>query len=132
MVAATALDSGGVSYEEFVRVHAEEFERYLSTLLGHEAEGRGGRVAVDDTLQEALLRIHAEWPELRQAGDHERDRRLYRCLRDAAGEALRSEHGRRVTRTDRPRVVTPARTTSRLGATRGPSSCPSVAIAARC
>jgi DNA-directed RNA polymerase specialized sigma24 family protein len=104
-VAATALDSGGVSYEDFVRLHAEEFGRYLTTLLGREAEGRGGRVAVDDTLQEALLRIHAEWPELRQVRDPERDRRLYRCLRDAAGEALRSEHGRRDTRTGRPRVV---------------------------
>jgi DNA-directed RNA polymerase specialized sigma24 family protein len=105
-VAATALDSGGVSYEEFVRLHAEEFQRYLHTVLGHEVEGRGGRVAIEDTLQEGLLRIHAEWPELQQAGDLERDRRLYRCLRDAAGEALRSEHGRRDDRGERPRIVT--------------------------
>jgi hypothetical protein len=72
-VAATALDSGGVSYEDFVRLHAEEFGRYLTTLLGREAEGHGGRVAVDDTLQEALLRIHAEWPELEMTAGHPDD-----------------------------------------------------------
>ena len=105
-MAATALDPGGVSYEEFVRLHAEEFRRYLSTVLGRAAEGRGGRVAVDDALQEGLLRIHAEWPELLQARDEERERRLYRCLRDAAGEALRAEHGRRGHRGQRPRIVT--------------------------
>jgi DNA-directed RNA polymerase specialized sigma24 family protein len=104
-VAATALDPGGVSYEEFVRLHAEEFRRYLSTVLGRAAEDRGGRVAVDDALQEGLLRIHAEWPELLQVRDEERDRRLYRCLRDAAGEALRAEHGRREHRGQRPRIV---------------------------
>jgi DNA-directed RNA polymerase specialized sigma24 family protein len=105
-VAATVLDPGGVSYEEFVRLHADEFRRYLSTVLGRAAEERGGRVAVDDALQEGLLRIHAEWPELLHVRDEERDRRLYRCLRDAAGEALRAEHGRREHRGQRPRIVT--------------------------
>jgi hypothetical protein len=41
-----------------------------------------------------LLQIYEEWPELQDAHDDERDRRLYRCLRDAAGQALRAEHGR--------------------------------------
>lgn len=105
MVAATSLDPVDVSYEDFVRLHADRFGGYLRGVLGRQAEGRGGRVAVEDTLQEALLRIYAEWPELQELRDDERDRRLYRCLRDAAGQALRSEHGRPGERSQRPRVV---------------------------
>jgi DNA-directed RNA polymerase specialized sigma24 family protein len=52
-----------------------------------------------------MLRILREWGELEHAGEDERSRRLYRCLRDAAGEALRREHGRRDARRPRPRVV---------------------------
>ncbi|MET0601515.1 MAG: zf-HC2 domain-containing protein [Baekduia sp.] len=60
---------------------------------------------IDDTLQEALLRIYEEWPELQGAHDDERDRRLYRCLRDAAGQALRAEYGRTDAVRDRVRIV---------------------------
>jgi DNA-directed RNA polymerase specialized sigma24 family protein len=104
-VAATASLPGERSFEEFVALHAERFAAYLRGLLGRQAEGRGGRVAVDDTLQEALLAIYVEWPDLQHARDEERDRRLYRCLRDAAGQALRAEHGRRSPVAGRPRVV---------------------------
>jgi DNA-directed RNA polymerase specialized sigma24 family protein len=93
-VALTTPDPVEGSYEDFVRLHADRFGGYLRGVLGRQAEGRGGRVAVDDTLQEALLQIYAEWPELQDVHDDERDRRLYRCLRDAAGQALRAEHGR--------------------------------------
>jgi DNA-directed RNA polymerase specialized sigma24 family protein len=94
-VALTTSDPvDGGSYEDFVRLHADRFSGYLRGMLGRQAEGRGGRVPVDDTLQEALLRIYEEWPELQDVDDDERDRRLYRCLRDAAGQALRAEHGR--------------------------------------
>jgi DNA-directed RNA polymerase specialized sigma24 family protein len=106
-VAAISTDPvvAGLSYEEFVELHAKRFVDYLRGVLGAQAEGRGGRVAVDDTLQEALLAIYAEWPELARAGVQERDRRVYRCLRDAAGEALRSEYGRRSRRSEQPRVL---------------------------
>jgi DNA-directed RNA polymerase specialized sigma24 family protein len=104
-VAATSPQQVDVSYEDFVRLHAEQFTAYLRGVLGRQAEGRGGRVAVDDTLQEALLRIYGEWPELRHVGDGERDERMYRCLRDAAGQALRAEHGRRTDGSPRPRIV---------------------------
>jgi DNA-directed RNA polymerase specialized sigma24 family protein len=93
-VALTTSDPVNGSYEDFVRLHADRFGGYLRGVLGRQAEGRGGHVPVDDTLQEALLRIYEEWPELQGARDDERDRRLYRCLRDAAGQALRAEHGR--------------------------------------
>jgi DNA-directed RNA polymerase specialized sigma24 family protein len=93
-VALTTPDPVNGSYEDFVRLHADRFGGYLRGVLGRQAEGRGGRVPVDDTLQEALLQIYEEWPELQDAHDDERDRRLYRCLRDAAGQALRAEHGR--------------------------------------
>jgi DNA-directed RNA polymerase specialized sigma24 family protein len=104
-VAATSPQPVDVSYEDFVRLHAEQFTAYLRGMLGRQAEGRGGRVAVDDTLQEALLQIYAEWPDLQHAGDGERDERMYRCLRDAAGQALRAEHGRRTEGSARPRIV---------------------------
>jgi DNA-directed RNA polymerase specialized sigma24 family protein len=104
-MAATAPTVEGRSYEEFVRMHAERFAAYLRGLLGLQAEGRGGRVAVDDTLQDALLAIYAEWPELQDVRDDERDRRMYRCLRDAAGQALRAELGRRGSAESRPRFV---------------------------
>jgi hypothetical protein len=93
-VALTTPDPVDGSYEDFVRLHADRFGGYLRGVLGRQAEGRGGRVPVDDTLQEALLQIYEEWPELQDVHDDERDRRLYRCLRDAAGQALRAEHGR--------------------------------------
>lgn len=92
-------------YEEFVRLHADRFSAYLRGMLGRQAEGRGGRVAVDDTLQDALLAIYAEWPELQDVRDDERDRRMYRCLRDAPGRALRAELGRRGSAEARPRFV---------------------------
>lgn len=104
-MAATAPIVEGRSYEEFVRLHAERFTAYLRGLLGRQAEGRGGRVPVDDTLQDALLAIYAEWPELQDVRDDERDRRMYRCLRDAAGQALRAELGRRSSAESRPRFV---------------------------
>lgn len=93
-MALTTPDPVEGSYEDFVRLHADRFGGYLRGMLGRQAEGRGGRVPVDDTLQEALLQIYEEWPELQDVHDDERDRRLYRCLRDAAGQALRAEHGR--------------------------------------
>jgi DNA-directed RNA polymerase specialized sigma24 family protein len=93
------------SFEEVVHLHAERFAAYLRGMLGFQAEGRGGRVPVDDTLQDALLAIYSEWPELRDVRDDERDRRMYRCLRDAAGRALRAELGRRGSETSPPQLV---------------------------
>jgi DNA-directed RNA polymerase specialized sigma24 family protein len=104
-VALTTPDPIEGSYEDFVRLHADRFSGYLRGMLGRQAEGRGGRVPVDDALQEALLQIYEEWPELQDVHDDERDRRLYRCLRDAAGQALRAEHGRADRTTARVRVV---------------------------
>jgi DNA-directed RNA polymerase specialized sigma24 family protein len=104
-VALTTPDPVAGSYEDFVRLHADRFSGYLRGMLGRQAEGRGGRVPVDDALQEALLQIYEEWPELQGVQDDERDRRLYRCLRDAAGEALRAEHGRTERVSDRLRIV---------------------------
>ncbi len=104
-MAATTPIVEGRSFEEFVRLHAERFTAYLRGMLGLQAEGRGGRVPVDDTLQDALLAIYSEWPELRDVRDDERDRRMYRCLRDAAGRALRAELGRRGSETSRPQLV---------------------------
>ncbi|UTI63933.1 hypothetical protein NBH00_21640 [Paraconexibacter antarcticus] len=63
-------------------------------MLGAEAEGAGGRIGVADTLQEGLIRVLAEWPELQHSRDPARDGRLYRCMMDAACDALRAEHGR--------------------------------------
>jgi DNA-directed RNA polymerase specialized sigma24 family protein len=102
MAVLSQLDTG---YEDFVREHSREFSRYLTRLLGRAREGAGGRVEVIDTLQEAMLRIAKEWPELAQIADDERDRRLYRCLRDAAGQALRHEYGRVGARHQRPRLA---------------------------
>ena len=99
---AEVVDEG---YEAFFRAHADEFASILAGVLGSEADTRGGRAGVADALQEAMLRILGEWGELEEAGRDERARRLYRCLRDAAGEALRREHGRRDARRRRPRVV---------------------------
>jgi DNA-directed RNA polymerase specialized sigma24 family protein len=104
-MAATTPIVEGHSFEEVVRLHAERFAAYLRGMLGFQAEGRGGRVPVDDTLQDALLAIYSEWPELRDVRDDERDRRMYRCLRDAAGRALRAELGRRGSETSRPQLV---------------------------
>ena len=92
-------------YDAFFRAHADEFAGFLTGVLGAEADVRGGRAGVADALQEAMLRILGEWGELETAEDDERARRLYRCLRDAAGEALRREHGRRDARRRRPRVL---------------------------
>lgn len=63
-MALTTPDPVEGSYEDFVRLHADRFGGYLRGMLGRQAEGRGGRVPVDDTLQEALLQIYEEWPEL--------------------------------------------------------------------
>lgn len=104
-MALTTPDAVEGSYEDFVRLHADRFSGYLRGVLGQQAEGRGGRVPVDDTLQEALLQIYEEWPELQDVHDEERDRRLYRCLRDAAGQALRTEHGRPDRVSARMRIV---------------------------
>jgi hypothetical protein len=59
-MAATTPIVEGRSFEEFVGLHAERFTAYLRGMLGLQAEGRGGRVPVDDTLQDALLAIHSE------------------------------------------------------------------------
>lgn len=99
---AEVVDRG---YEAFFAAHVEEFAGFLTGVLGTEADVRGGRAGVADALQEAMLRILREWGDLEQADDEERARRLYRCLRDAAGEALRREHGRRGARRQRPRVL---------------------------
>ena len=99
---AELVDEG---YEAFFAAHTAEFERFLTGMLGSEADVRGGRAGVADALQEAMLGILREWGDLEQVGDDERARRLYRCLRDAAGEALRREHGRRGARRRRPRVL---------------------------
>ena len=99
---AELVDDG---YDAFFRAHADEFAGFLTGVLGAEADVRGGRAGVADALQEAMLRILREWGELEAAEGDERARRLYRCLRDAAGEALRREHGRRDARRRRPRVL---------------------------
>lgn len=95
----------GVDYDEFVDLHAEQFTRYLRRLLDRKAEGRGGRVGVEDTLQEALVGIYRRWPELERLEDDERDRRLYRCLRSAAVDALRREYGARERSAPRPQLI---------------------------
>jgi DNA-directed RNA polymerase specialized sigma24 family protein len=92
-------------YDEFVDLHAEQFTRYLRRLLDRSAEGRGGRVGVEDTLQEALVSIYRRWPELERLEDAERDRRLYRCLRSAAVDALRREYGARERSAPRPQLI---------------------------
>jgi RNA polymerase sigma factor (sigma-70 family) len=93
------------SYEEFVAAHAEQFRMYLQRVLGRGAEGQGGRVSVDDTLQDALLALYQRWPELDGLERGERSRRLYRWLRDAAVRALRAEYGDRSKRSPRPRII---------------------------
>jgi DNA-directed RNA polymerase specialized sigma24 family protein len=98
-------DAATESYEEFVAAHAEQFCRYLQRVLGRGAEDRGGRVAVEDTLQDALLALYQRWPELDGLEAGERSRRLYRWLRDAAVRALRAEYGERSQRTPRPRII---------------------------
>lgn len=105
MAATTPIAEGRSSFEEVVRLHSERFAAYLRGMLGFQAEGLGGRIPVADTLQDALLAIYSEWPELRDVRDDERDRRMYRCLRDAAGRALRAELGRRGSKTSRPQLV---------------------------
>jgi DNA-directed RNA polymerase specialized sigma24 family protein len=95
----------GLDYDEFVEQHAEPFSRYLRRVLDRKAEGRGGRVGVEDTLQEALVTIYRRWPELEQLEDGERDRRLYRCLRSAAVDALRREYGARERSSPRPQLI---------------------------
>jgi DNA-directed RNA polymerase specialized sigma24 family protein len=92
-------------YGMFVDLHAEQFTLYLRRLLDRSAEGRGGRVGVEDTLQDALVRIYHRWPELVGLDGDERDRRLYRCLRDAAADALRQEYGSRARSEPRPRLI---------------------------
>lgn len=95
----------GIDYDKFVDLHAEQFSRYLQRLLDRSAEGRGGRVGVEDTLQEALVTIYRRWPELEHLEDDERDRRLYRCLRSAAVDALRREYGARTRSSPRPQLI---------------------------
>lgn len=99
---AVAVDR---SFDELVERHAERFRRYLRGMLGGQAEGQGGRIDVDDALQEALLAIYKQWPRLVEVPAEERNRRLYRCLRDAVGMALRAEHGRRTQVSARPRML---------------------------
>lgn len=94
-----------LDYDEFVDRHAEQFSRYLRRLLDRSAEGRGGRVGVEDTLQEALVSIYRRWPELELLEDDERDRRLYRCLRSAAVDAIRREYGARNRATPRAQLI---------------------------
>lgn len=89
----------------FVDLHAEQFTLYLRRLLDRSAEGRGGRIGVEDTLQDALVRIYDRWPELAGLDGDERERRLYRCLRDAAADALRQEYGSRARSSPRPRLI---------------------------
>jgi DNA-directed RNA polymerase specialized sigma24 family protein len=93
------------SYEEFVAAHIDQFRGYLQRVLDRQVEGRGGRISVDDTLQDALLGIYERWPDFQGLGEDERDRRLYRCLRDAAGRALREEYGEHTRRSPRARFV---------------------------
>jgi DNA-directed RNA polymerase specialized sigma24 family protein len=93
------------SYEQVVGAYAEQFRLYLQRVLDRQAEGRGGRIGVEDTLQDGLLRIYERWPDFQRLDADERDRRLYRCLRDAAVDALRQEYGRRTQATGRPRLI---------------------------
>lgn len=99
------VGAGGASYEQVVEAYDEQFRRYLARVLDRQAEGHGGRIGVEDTLQEGLLRILQRWPDLQHLDDEERDRRLYRCLRDAAVSALRGEYGQRAPKRDRPRLI---------------------------
>jgi DNA-directed RNA polymerase specialized sigma24 family protein len=94
-----------VSYEQVVGAYAEQFRLYLQRMLDRQAEGHGGRIGVEDTLQDGLLRIYERWPDFQRLDADERDRRLYRCLRDAAVDALRQEYGRRTQTTRRPRLI---------------------------
>lgn len=94
-----------IAYEQFVDAHVEEFRAYLKRVLDRQAEGRGGRIGVEDTLQDGLLRIYQRWPTLEQLPDDERNRRLYRHLRDAAGKALRDVYGERRGPASRPRLI---------------------------
>jgi DNA-directed RNA polymerase specialized sigma24 family protein len=98
-------DAPTKSYEEFVAACTEQFSRYLRRVLDRSAEGRGGRVGVEDTLQDALVRIYDRWPELSTLPYGERDRVMYRCLRDAAARALRQEYGNRQRTAPRPRLI---------------------------
>jgi DNA-directed RNA polymerase specialized sigma24 family protein len=98
-------DAAAESYEELVVACAEQFTRYLRRLLDRSAEGRGGRVGVEDTLQDALVRIYDRWPELSGLPEGERERIMYRCLRDAAARALRQEYGSRQRSAPRPRQI---------------------------
>ncbi|MES1193375.1 MAG: zf-HC2 domain-containing protein [Solirubrobacterales bacterium] len=94
-----------LSYEKVVGAYAEQFRLYLQRVLDRQAEGRGGRIGVEDTLQDGLLRIYERWADFQRLDADERDRRLYRCLRDAAVDALREEYGRRTQTSSRPRLI---------------------------
>jgi DNA-directed RNA polymerase specialized sigma24 family protein len=96
---------GALSYEQVVGAYAEQFRLYLQRVLDRQAEGRGGRIGLEDTLQDGLLRIYQRWPDFQRLDADERDRRLYRCLRDAAVDALRGEYGRRTQTIGRPRLI---------------------------
>ncbi|WP_027004820.1 sigma-70 family RNA polymerase sigma factor [Conexibacter woesei] len=92
------------SYEQFVAEYTDRFGAYLRGVLGRQGEGRGGRIGVEDALQEALMRVYENWAALQELADEERNRLLYRYLRDAAVQALRAEHGRR-DGPKRPRLI---------------------------
>lgn len=104
-MASTLTAPAGIPFARFVDENTQVFSRYLRDMLGTEAEGAGGRIGVADTLQEALIHVVAEWPELQHSRDPARDKRLYRCLMDAAGEALRTEHGRSDGKHARPLMI---------------------------
>ncbi len=90
-VSSSELDR---AFESFYLENVRDFERYLVGKLGGDAEGRGGRVGVEDALQAGVIRMLKEWPALHEADKHERAERAYRCLKSAAIDALRTVHGR--------------------------------------
>jgi len=83
------------SFDELYAANVAGFRRYLRGRLSSE-----GSPVIDpeDALQEAMADAFARWQEVESAPPGERERRLYRLVRDAASEALRKEYGRR----DRP------------------------------
>ena len=88
---AASVSTQTSPYEQYVAANADAFSAYLRRALGSQEERRGGRVSAADALQDAFVAILREWPQWEGLGDDDRDRRAYRCVRDAAGQALRRE-----------------------------------------
>lgn len=93
------------TYEQAVEAHVEHFRAYVRRVLDRAAEGRGGRIGVEDTLQDALLKIYERWPQVSVLDEQDRNWHMYRCVRDAAVRALRREYGARERSSPRPQFI---------------------------